>query len=162
MSADTPSFRQFMEAAAAPPPGPIDITEPAETGYAKERKTDVKWKLTKDQIISHWHSLRPDDPIKMRPLPYDYEGETYNKDGIRITGSRAFIDSILCRMKELMAYENPQVKLNLIYRMQPKERQDPHSPPSFVCYIQSEVRGKNNRRRRRIGALSPHEPLGGL
>jgi len=155
------SFRQFLEATAAPPPEPIDISEPAGPPSVKKSKTETKWKLTKDQIIAHWQALRPDEPIKMRPLPHDFEGETYSKDGIRITGSRAFIDSIICRLKELMTYENPHVRLNLIYRMQPKERQDPNSPPSFVCYIQSEVRAPR-RKKHKISGLAPIAPLTSL
>lgn len=153
------SFRDFLESTTLPPPGPIEISEPNGPSVVRKRKTDHKWRLKKDQILAHWQAIRNDTAIKMIPLPSNYEGETYDKDTIRVTGSRQFIDSILSRLKELMAYENAKIKLNVIYRMQPQEKQMAGQPPAFVCYIQSEVRSPKQRRRHKITSIAPVEPL---
>jgi hypothetical protein len=99
-----------------------------------------KWKATKAEIMNFWSKTRPDTPIMMTPLPYDHKGSTYQKDGIRITGTKEFIASTLARLKEFMAYENPQTKLMVVYReTQPALTPDQHA--TYVFYLQARQRG---------------------
>jgi len=103
-----------------------------------------KWKATKDQIISYWHSLRDDSPIAIKPIPYEHTGSTYGEDGVRLTGSPEFIASMLPRLRELLAYETPSTKLALVYR----ETESPSkialgtSKTSYVFYLQVKERGQ--------------------
>lgn len=127
------SQRQPMSAPPATPPPQKPAAEPKEKGV----------KLGKDQVLQHWGATPPNAPIKMTPLPYNYKGPTYDKDGVRITGSGEFVDSILGRLKDLMFYENPKVKLNLIYRTLYKKGQIGN--PAYAVYIQSEMRGNKRK-----------------
>lgn len=101
-----------------------------------------KWKATKEEIISYWRNLRPNVPIQIAPVRYDHKGSTYAEDGIRLTGSKEFIGSVLPRLKEFLNFETPTTKLQLVYR----ETDAPgksfgDNKTSFVFYIQTKERG---------------------
>lgn len=105
-----------------------------------------KWKATKEEIIAFWKNLRPDIPIQMKPVAYDHTGTTYSEDGIRLTGSKEFISSVLPRLKEFLNFETPTTKLQVVYR----ETDSPanvfgQNKTSFVFYIQTKERGKGKK-----------------
>lgn len=100
-----------------------------------------KWKATKAEVLEFWKKTRPDTPLMMSPIPYDHKGSTYQKDGIRVTGSKEFIASTIARLKEFIAYENPETKLMLVYReTQPAINPGDHA--TYVFYLQTKQRGK--------------------
>jgi hypothetical protein len=99
------------------------------------------WRMEKSQIMQYWQTLRPDMPIQFNPIESDKKGSTFGEDGIRITGSRPFIDSVLGRLKDILRYENKQTKLNIAYRqVQYKGEGIPDKDSSFVFYIQTKNR----------------------
>ena len=61
--------------------------------------------MKKAEMLQHWQTIPDNQPVNPDPVPYKHEGSTYDQDGIRITGSKAFIDSVLSRLKELLQYE---------------------------------------------------------
>lgn len=72
------------------------------------------------RVLNYWRSLKI-DPIQVAPIPKDHEGSTREEDGIRITGSPAFIASVLARLKDLLAYDNEFSKVDARYEQgQPK------------------------------------------
>ena len=108
-----------------------------------------KWKANKKEIINYWKALSPNSPILMTPISYDHKGSTYKEDGVRINGSPQFIASVLGRLKEMLAFESPATKLNLVYREAPSSHRFsvnklPTAPTqtkkSYVCYIASRQR----------------------
>ena len=102
---------------------------------------EKKWKATKAEVLEFWKKTRPDTPLMMSPIPYDHKGSTYQKDGIRVTGSKEFIASTIARLKEFIAYENPETKLMLVYReTQPAINPGDHA--TYVFYLQTKQRGK--------------------
>lgn len=99
-----------------------------------------KWKATKAEVMDFWKKTRPDAPLMLTPIPYDHKGSTYEKDGIRVTGSKEFIASTIARLKEFIAYENPETKLMLVYReTQPAINPGDHA--TYVFYLQAKQRG---------------------
>lgn len=105
------------------------------------------WSATKDEILDMWQKLRPDTPIYLTPMddsdsPTVGGGEhsSYGEDGIRITGSWAFISSVLGRLKELIQYENPQSKLRLVFRGIDSNRMARPDRQSFAFYVNLERR----------------------
>ncbi len=75
-----------------------------------------------------------------RPVPYRHQGSTYDQDGIRITGSRAFIDAVLSRLTDLLAFENGRTRLQVSYQeATDKDSGDPLG--SWSCYVQVHERG---------------------
>lgn len=102
-----------------------------------------RWKATKAQVMDFWQKVRPDIPLMMSPIPYEHKGSTYKEDGIRITGSKDFIASTLARLKEFMAYENPQTKLMLVYR-ETEKSDSPSEQSTYVFYLQTKARGNKN------------------
>ena len=112
--------------------------QPTQTAAAPTKK----WKATKDEIIRFWQGLRPDVPIQMSPVRYDHRGSTYAEDGVRITGSKEFIASVLPRLKEFLNFESPTTKLSLVYRETDSPSQSMiDNKTSFVFYIQAKERG---------------------
>lgn len=96
--------------------------------------------MKKAQFLEHWEGIEADQNIKINPVIYKHEGSTYAEDGIRLTGSREFIDSVLSRLKDLLNHENGSTRLQVVY----KESTDRHTQElldSFNCYIQVHERG---------------------
>lgn len=107
--------------------------------------TGVKmWRMDKDQAMQYWQSLRPNGPLLFDPIEPGQKGSTFGEDGIRLTGSRKFIDSVISRFKDVMQYETPATKLNVVYRqVQYKGTQTPDKNSSFVFYAQVKKREKS-------------------
>lgn len=102
------------------------------------------WSAKKPQILQTWQNLRPDQPIYMTPMSKQGTGgesHSYGEDGIRITGSWNFIASVMGRIKDIMAYENPHSKLRLVLRGVDKNKGNPNRN-SFVFYVNLENRSK--------------------
>jgi hypothetical protein len=116
------SFRDFVareEAQPAPPAVHANV-----------------WHAGKEQVIDMWKNLRP-SPIMMRPVPEGHRGTRLHQDGIRLTGSPQFINSVLSRIKEVLAYENqPGMRLDLEYRE--IESKTPTEEATYLCYIHLE------------------------
>jgi hypothetical protein len=103
------------------------------------------WSAKKPEIMQIWQNLRSDVPVYMTPMSKDKGGadrQSYGEDGIRITGSYQFITSVLGRIKDLLAYENPQTKLRLVFRGIDKMHGGNASQNTFVFYVNVETRGK--------------------
>ena len=122
------NFREFMTGAAG-------------VGHGTAPQN---WRMEKDQIVQYWQTLPQNAPITFDPIESGQRGSTFGEDGLRLTGSRRFIDSVLARVKDIMQYENPATKLSLVYRqVQYKGSQTPDKNSSFVFYAQVKKREKN-------------------
>lgn len=100
-----------------------------------------KWKATKEEIFQYWQSLQPDQPIAVRPIPYEHAGSTYGEDGVRVTGSKEFITTVIARLKEFLNFETPNSKLQLVWR-ETESKNDPEADDkTYVFYVQVKERG---------------------
>lgn len=134
------SFREWLTKENAdglgPMPGVAGPRGPMVSGDTIKDKSFKPWRASKDDIIQHWNALRPDTPIVFDPINHNHKGSTFGEDGVRLTGSKRFIDSILGRLKDVLAYEGPSTKLDLVYRQtQYKGTDTPDKASSFVFYI---------------------------
>lgn len=102
-----------------------------------------KWKISKDQIIKMWRGINPETPIAIKPISKDHVGSTYGEDGIRITGSPQFINSVMGKIKSLLNYETVQTKLVVSYRetQSPSQVERGNLKKSYVFYVQTKERG---------------------
>lgn len=96
--------------------------------------------MLKDEMITHWKGIEPGQPIALCPVMYKHQGSTYAEDGIRITGSQKFIDSILSRLTDLLEYENGDTRLQVVYK-ESQDRDTGAALGSYNCYIQVHERG---------------------
>lgn len=96
--------------------------------------------MRKEQILEHWRGITPAKHIHIMPVAYKHTGSTYDQDGIRLTGSQQFIDSVLSRLSELLDYENDETRLQLVYK-QSQDRETGAELGSYNCYIQVHERG---------------------
>ena len=97
--------------------------------------------MNKAEILAHWKTIRPGQPIAIAEVPYKHTGSTYDQDGIRITGSQQFIDSVLSRLTELLDHENDSTRLQLVYK-QSQDRETGATIDGYNCYIQVHERGR--------------------
>ena len=96
--------------------------------------------MRKNQALKHWNKLETDQALKPVPVPYKHTGSTYDQDGIRVTGSPEFIDSVLSRLKDLLQYENGETRLQLVYN-QSTCKKSGLKMDSHNCYVQVHERG---------------------
>ncbi len=96
--------------------------------------------MEKKQFLKHWSSLRKNQKLQPRPVQYSHEGSTYAEDGIRITGSRKFVDSVLSRLKDLLKYECDETRLQVVYDRS-SDRESGRLLSSWNCYLQIHQRG---------------------
>ena len=134
---------------------PVGVpTNPAPAGAgatAKPQKATTKqilekykikpWKASKEEILSFWKSMAGGSPLAAKPIPYDHEGSTIQEDGVRITGSKEFISSVLSRLKDFIVYESDATKLSVAYRQSPRSFL-PGNKNSYIFYLQIMERGK--------------------
>lgn len=91
------------------------------------------WKAKKADVLQFWKNLRPNMPIQMEPVPETHEGTRFRSDGLRITGSPAFINSVLSRVKDIIQMESDTVRLDVEYRE--IENQEGDTVPSSKEYV---------------------------
>jgi len=96
--------------------------------------------LEKEPFLRHWSKLRLNQPLRPKPVRYTHEGSTYGEDGIRITGSKAFVDSVLSRLKDLLVYEGEETRLQVVYKKS-TDRESGRTLTSYNCYVQVHARG---------------------
>lgn len=99
-----------------------------------EQKEEKPWIAKKQDVIDLWKTVRPDVPLNPSPVPANHKGNRFDQDGVRITGSSQWINSILGRMKPLLMYSDfPNLELDVKYRQ--IQRRDLTDKSSFACYI---------------------------
>ena len=96
--------------------------------------------LRKADFLEYWRQLEPQQIIRPCPVPYKHSGTTYAQDGIRITGSRAFVDSVISRLQDLLQHENAVTRLQVVYK-QTVDRETGRPIDAWNCYIQVHERG---------------------
>ena len=96
--------------------------------------------MEKKPFLKHWATLRANQKLSPKPVRYSHEGSTYAEDGIRITGSKAFVDSVLSRLKDLLAYESDESRLQVVYKRS-MDRESGKTIASYNCYVQVHARG---------------------
>jgi hypothetical protein len=103
--------------------------------------------MKKAEILAHWQGLeeKPASTIHPCAVMYRHEGSTFDEDGIRITGSQKFIDSILSVLKPLLRFENGGTRLQVVYK-ESVDRESGRPLGSFNCYIQVHERGDEAKR----------------
>ncbi|GAG66532.1 unnamed protein product [marine sediment metagenome] len=97
--------------------------------------------MRKAEFLDHWQKIEADQKINITPVRYKHQGSTYAKDGIRLTGSRQFIDSMLSKLKELLDHENHTTRLQVAYK-ESLDKDTGYALGSWNCYIQVHERGQ--------------------
>lgn len=135
---------------------PQQVTSPEEIKQGQEEvPTEEKpkmWSGKKKEVLSYWKNLskavdNKESPILANPIPYKYKGSTYNKDGVRLTGSSTFINSVLPKLKDMISYEGKNSKLSLIYKEITPEEDLKIGNRSFALYIKTKERGPKAKER---------------
>jgi hypothetical protein len=100
------------------------------------------WMAKKKQIAQFWKNLPGSIPIQpTNIIPANYRGSTTMYDGLRVTGSHQFINSVASRLKDMLNYDQGNTKLSLRYSQQVDKNTEQPLPNSFIFYVQ--VRNKN-------------------
>lgn len=107
----------------------------------KTNKPPKPDRLSKEEFLQYWKQLPPNQKIKPVPVAYKHKGSTYAEDGIRITGSRKFVDSVISHLQDMLQYENGRTRLHVNYT-QSTDKEARYPIDSWVCYIQVHERGR--------------------
>lgn len=114
-----------------------------QTNYMAQ-SPEKAWKSKKKDIVQFWQNLPGTIPIQPQNImPDNYKGSTYMYDGIRVTGSRQFINGVASRLKDILNYDHGNTKLFLRYHQQVDKKTEQPLPNSFVFYVQ--VRGNKDK-----------------
>ena len=127
--------------AAEAAPASVSPTITPQTSVGTPTMKPKPWKAGKEEILRYWKGLQTNIPIAVKPVEYDHKGTTIQEDGLRITGSKEFIASVISRLKDFLFYENPNDKLMVSYRQSPKSF-TPGNKNSYSLYLQVKERGK--------------------
>ena len=125
-------------------PTPPAQSEPTQNVPAMNQTGEYKrWSASKKDIMNYWKALQANNPLFVKPIPYEHKGSTYGEDGIRITGSPQFITSVISHLKDFITFEAPQTKLAVSYRetASPSKIAVGQNKTSFVFYIAVKERG---------------------
>jgi hypothetical protein len=96
---------------------------------------------TKGETLARWTSLPENLPLNPAVVPYKHEGSTYCEDGIRITGSRQWIEAVLSHLKPLLAHEGTTTRL-AVSLSEATDRETRAPLGTWSCYIQVHERGR--------------------
>ena len=101
-------------------------------------------RLGKAEFLAHWREIPEADGTRvariMRRVAYKHTGSTFDEDGIRLTGTRAFIDAMLAVLKPLLERENLNERLQVNYS-EAVDRETQRPMGTFLCYLQVHERG---------------------
>jgi hypothetical protein len=104
--------------------------------------TNKPQRLDKAQALKHWRTLEPVDPAPaMEAIPYKTTGSKYGYSGIRIDGTREFIDAVLSNLKSLTQHENGRTRLELNYT-EVIDRESGYPTGNWVCYVRVHERSR--------------------
>jgi hypothetical protein len=99
-----------------------------------EQKQNKPWVAKKDDVIRLWNATKPDAPLSAEPVLPLHKGNRFDQDGVRITGSSSFINSVLGKLKQFLFYvDHPSLDLDVKYRQVQKRNLSDRS--SYACYI---------------------------
>lgn len=112
--------------------------------------------MTKSETLESWRNLDENLPIMphFAAIPYKARGSKYGTCGIRIDGTPEFIDAVLSHLKELIAGENDETRLQLS-RNAVTNNLDGHDFQNMesgaeCCYIRLHERGEESKMCNRI------------
>ena len=97
-------------------------------------------RLLKAEFLEHWGGMKRRRKMTPKPVPYKHKGTTFDRDGIRITGSRKFVDQVLSNLTELRDFENEKTRLGVSYS-QSTDKETGRPLDAWQCYIKVHDRG---------------------
>jgi len=128
------TFREFMDQQVGNPK-PKPNRRPNKTSW-RVSSSPKTWKAKKEDIVRHWQNLEPNLPVRPDPISIFHKGTRYDTDGLRITGTAAFINSVLSRVKEILQYDSfPGASLDVEYRQVRSKNREIKTKPSYACYV---------------------------
>ena len=120
------TFRDFMDF--------VGLTEFLE--QAQPPGKQKPWKARRADVLKFWQTLQPGMPLQPTPIEKGHRGTRFRRDGLRITGTAAYVNSVLSHLKDFLDYENnPRTKLDVEYRQLESKEGEYQSTPIFVCYV---------------------------
>jgi hypothetical protein len=121
-------------------------------------------RVTKEELMDTWDQMDEDAPCPLVPMPTG-PGSSFVADSLRLTGSRAFIDWVLSRIKEVKNFDANGSRLELLYvetteRVKGADGKLVAGPLTgkWACYLKARERGPS--RPRQTARKAPNGPVG--
>ena len=96
--------------------------------------------MKKSEFIEYWQGVEEGQELRPAAVAYKHEGSTYAEDGIRITGSKEWIEQVLSHLKALLEFEGLVTRLQVNYQ-EAKDKETGLPLGSYCCYVQVHERG---------------------
>lgn len=96
----------------------------------------------KKEALVIWSSLSENKPLRPDPIAYKHKGSTIDEDGIRICGSKSFIESVLSRIKPLLEYEGCDTRIGIAWGEIVDKDSGQVIDGKFRCSVQVHERGR--------------------
>ena len=106
--------------------------------------------IKKDEALAVWRALPENQTLRPVPIVYKHKGSTIDEDGIRICGSRPFIESVLSRLKPLLAYEGAETRIGIAFSEICDRETGAVIHGRFRCSVQVHERGDEAKHFNRI------------
>lgn len=97
--------------------------------------------IQKKEALALWESLPENQPLNPTPIAYKHKGTTIDEDGIRICGSKQYIESVLSRLKPLLGYENLSTRIGIAWSEIVDKDTQQVIEGKYRCSIQVHERG---------------------
>lgn len=95
--------------------------------------------MRKAEVLSMWQGLGECE-LRPEPVPYKHSGSTFSEDGVRVTGSRRFVESVMFRLRELLEFEAIETRLSVSLQ-EVQDRESGRLPGAWSLYVQVHERG---------------------
>ena len=94
------------------------------------------WKARRKDVLTFWGGLQSNMPLQPSPISKHHTGTRFREDGLRITGSSFFVNSVMSHLKDFLRFDtDPRTKLDVEYRQIQGKEGDPTDVPIYVCYV---------------------------
>lgn len=113
----------------------LDEQQYAQPNIALPANAAKSWQGDRKEIVQMWRNLNPNTPIIVNPIKVGHKGTKFRSDGIRLTGTAQFINGVLSRIKDILAYEGNGYKIDIEYREIDGHGQQEGAAANYVCYI---------------------------
>lgn len=95
--------------------------------------------MRKREALELWEGLSA-SPLCPSAVPYKHSGSTFSEDGVRVTGSRRFVESVMFRLRELLEFEAIETRLSVSLQ-EVQDRDSGRLTGAWSFYVQVHERG---------------------
>jgi len=104
--------------------------------FLEQLEGQKPWKARRADVLQFWQNLQPGIPLQPTPIEKGHRGTRFRRDGLRITGTAQYVNSVMSHLKDFLDFEaDPRTKLDVEYRQLQSKEGEYQEMPIYVCYV---------------------------